>query len=146
VTDDAARSAGGTLGNYAYRESGGERSVSEVIKDIFGNVQEMVRGEFRLARAEMRIEVGHTVNSAKLLAIGGVLALFATAFALVTIMLGLALFMPAWAAGLVMTLLLGLPGAALLLKGKEQIKMPVPQRTIDNVRENVEWMKSQTRS
>ena len=31
-----------------------DRSVSDVLQDIFGNVQEIVRSEVRLARAEIR--------------------------------------------------------------------------------------------
>jgi len=38
MTNDPARTAGGTLGEYAYRESGRDRSMGEVLKDIFGNV------------------------------------------------------------------------------------------------------------
>jgi len=145
MIDDPARTAGGTLGEYAYRESGRERSVAEVLKDIFGNVQEMIRSEIRLARAEMREEAGKTANSAKLLGIGAGLGFFAAAFALVTITLLLALVIPAWAAALVMTLVLGIPAAALISKGKAQLTIPTPQKTIGNVKENVEWMKNQTK-
>ena len=51
--DDPARSAGGTLGEYAYQQGGRERPMTEVLKDIIGNVQEMVRSEVRLARVEI---------------------------------------------------------------------------------------------
>jgi len=145
MIDDPARSTGGTLGEYAYRESGRERSMSEVLKDIIANVQEMVRSEIRLARAEIRQEVGRTANSAKMLGVGAGLGFFAAAFALVTVTLLLALVIPAWAACLVMTVILGIPAAALLMKGKSDLTVPTPQKTINNVKENVEWMKNQTR-
>ena len=54
--DDPARSAGGALGEYAYQQGGRERPMTEVLKDIIGNVQEMVRSEVRLARVEIRDE------------------------------------------------------------------------------------------
>jgi len=119
--------------------------MAEVLKDIFGNVQDMIRSEIRLARAEVRQEVAKTADSAKLLGAGAALAFFATAFALVTVTLLLALVVPAWAAALIMTLVLGLPAAVLIARGKSQLTVPTPQKTINNVKENVEWMKSQTK-
>ena len=146
MLDDPAKSAGGKLGEYAYRDATGrDRSMAEVFKDIIGNVQEMVRSEIRLARAEIREEAGKTAASAKLLGVGAGLGFFAAAFALVTITLLLALVIPAWAACLVMTVVLGIPAAALLMKGKADLTVPTPQKTINNVKENVEWMKNQTR-
>ena len=69
--DDPARAAGGALGEYAY-QGGRERPMTEVFKDIIGNVQEMVRSEVRLARAEMRDEVSKTARSGAMLAAGAV--------------------------------------------------------------------------
>jgi|SRR4051812_3094997 len=146
MTNDPVRMAGGTLGEYAYRGSGQETSIADVLKDIFSNVQEMIRAEIRLARAEMRDEVSKTADSAKLLGAGAALGFFAAAFALVTVTLLLALVIPAWAAALVMTILLGLPAAILIGRGKSKFSVPTPQKTINSLKENVEWMKSQTKS
>jgi len=145
MTNDPVRMTGGTLGEYAYRGSAQDTSIAEVLKDIFGNVQEMIRAEIRLARAEMREEVSKTVDSAKLLGAGAALGFFAAAFALVTVTLLLALVIPAWAAALVMTILLGFPAAILIGRGKSNFSLPTPQKTINSVKENVEWMKSQTK-
>ena len=70
MINDPAKTAGGTLGEYAYRDGRGDRSIGDVLKDIFGNVQEMIRAEIRLARAEMREEAGKTLSSAQMMAIG----------------------------------------------------------------------------
>jgi len=145
MINDPAKTAGGTLGEYAYHDGRNDRSVSDVLRDIFGNVQEMIRSEIRLARAEMREEAGKTLSSAQMLAIGGVLGLFAFGFVLVAITQALALAMPAWAASLVMGVVLGLIGVALLISGKKQLQFPTPTKTIENVKENVEWMKNQTK-
>jgi uncharacterized membrane protein YqjE len=145
MINDPARSAGGTLGEYAYGEAGRDRSIGDVLKDIFANVQEMIRSEIRLARAEMREEVGKTADSAKLLGAGGVLALFALGFVLVGVTQLLAAVMPSWAASLVMGIVLGIVGFALITSGKKHLQAPTPRKTIENVKENVEWMKNQTR-
>jgi uncharacterized membrane protein YqjE len=145
MIDDPARSAGGTLGEYAYSSAGGDRSMGDVVKDIISNVQGMMRSEVRLAKAEMREELSKSAAAAKLMAIGGGLALFAAGFMLVSIALLLAMVMPAWLATLIVGAVLGVVGMVFLSKGKSQMSVPKPQKTIDNVKENMEWMKNQTR-
>jgi len=149
MIDDTARSAGGTLGEYSYsatREGVRERSMGDVLKDIISNVQEMVRSEIRLAKAELREEATTSASAAKLMGIGAGLALFAAAFVLTSVALLLALVMPAWLATLIVGLVLGVAGMVMLSKGKAQFTVPTPNKTIENVKENVEWMRNQTRS
>ena len=142
--DDTARNAGGKLGEYAaYR---GDRSAADLVRDIISNVQEMVRSEVRLAKAEVREEVDRTIAGAKKLAVGAVAGLFALNFVLWGVTLILANMMPMWAAALAMGVLLGVVAGILLMKAKTEVRLPTPQKTIDNVKENVEWMKNQTKS
>jgi uncharacterized membrane protein YqjE len=143
--DDSARAAGGTLGEYAL-QGGRERPMAEVFRDIIGNVQEMVRSEVRLARVEIRDEASKTARAGAMLAAGAVLAMIAGVFLLVCLAQLLDLIMPDWAAALVVALALGIPAAILISKGRDRLKVPVPEKTIENVKENVEWMKNQTKS
>jgi uncharacterized membrane protein YqjE len=151
MTNDPGRTASGELGNYAYSEAGRDRSMGDkrgmgdVLKDIFGNIQEMVRSEIRLARAEMKEEAGKTAQSAKMLGAGAVMALFGLGFILVAVAQVLAMFMPAWAASLTVGALLGIVGFGLISSGKTHLRAPTPRKTIENVKENVEWMKNQTK-
>jgi uncharacterized membrane protein YqjE len=144
--NDPARSAGGALGQYAYDQAGRERPMTEIFRDIVGNVQEMVRSEVRLARVELREEASKTARAGAMLAAGGVLAIIAAVFLLVCIMQLLDLVMPDWAAAMVMALALGIPAAIMVSKGRQRLHVPVPEKTIENVKENVEWMKNQTKS
>ena len=144
MIDHRVRSAGGTLGDYAYGNRG-ERAMSDVLRDIIGNVQEMLRSEVRLARAELREEVSQATAAAKLIGIGAGLALLGGAFLLVTVTLLLALVMPAWIATLIVGAALGIAGMVALSKGRSDFRVPRPNKTIENVKENVEWMKTQTR-
>ena len=143
--NDPTLSTGGALGEYAYASSK-DRSMAEVIKDIIANVQDMIRSEVRLAKAELREETTRTLAGAKMLGIAAGLGFFAAAFLLTGIALLLALFMPAWMATLAMALLLGIPAAICFAQGRSKLSVPAPHKTIDNVKENVEWMKNQTRS
>jgi len=143
--DDSARAAGGTLGEYAV-SGGRERPMAEVFRDIIANVQEMVRSEVRLARVEIREEASKTARAGAMLAAGAVLAMIAGVFLLVCLAQLLDLIMPDWAAALVVALALGIPAAILISKGRDRLKIPMPEKTIENVKENVEWMKNQTKS
>jgi len=143
--DDPARSAGGALGEYAYQGSR-ERPIAEVVRDIIANVQDMVRSEVRLAKAEIKEEASKTAQGAAYLAVGGMLALYAVGFVLVAIAQMLDLVMPAWAAALLVAVVLGITAAVLVGKGRERLHVPAPEKTIESVKENVEWMKNQTRS
>ena len=142
--DDSARGAGGTLGDYAL-QGGRERPMAEVFRDIIGNVQEMVRSEVRLAKVEIREEASKTARAGAMLAAGAVLAMIAGVFLLVCLAQLLDLIMPDWAAALVVALVLGIPAAILISKGRDRLHVPVPGKTIENVKENVEWMKNQTK-
>jgi uncharacterized membrane protein YqjE len=143
--DDVTRAAGGTLGEYAY-QAGRERPMAEVFKDIVGNVQEMVRSEVRLARAEIREEASKTARAGAMLAAGGVLAVISAIFFLTFIVQLLDLVMPDWAATLLVALGLGLAALVLVSKGRGRLHVPTPDKTIENVKENLEWMKNQTKS
>jgi uncharacterized membrane protein YqjE len=144
--DDPARTAGGALGEYAYQQGGRERPITEVFKDIVSNVQEMVRSEVRLARAEMSQEISKTTRAGAILAAGAVLGAIAGVFLLVCIAQLLGLVMPAWAATLLVAVVLGIAGFAMFSSGKNRLRIPTPDKTIENVKENVEWMKNQTKS
>lgn len=144
--DDPGRAAGGAMGEYAYQTGTRERPMMEVLKDIIGNVEEMVRSELRLARAEIREETKKTARSGALLAAGGVVGIIGVIFLLACLAQLLNLVMPDWASTLIIGSTLAIVAAILILKGRAGLRMPAPDRTLENVKENVEWMKNQTKS
>ncbi len=123
-----------------------DRSAADVVKDIIGNAQEMIRSEVRLAKAEVREEVGKTLDGAKLLGMGAGAGLFALGFILAGVAMLLAQFMPSWAATLIVGVVLGIAAFVMISNGKGRLRVPTPEKTIENVKENVEWVKNQTRS
>jgi len=146
--DDIGRSAGGQLGDYTYPTDMSERSFGEIVKSIIGNLQEIVRAEVRLARTEIREEGGKAAESGKHLGMGAVAGLFSGLFLLNAVMYGLSGWMPLWAAALVVSAVLGIAAMMLLSKGREEWKKfsPKPEKTVETVKENVEWIKTQTKS
>ena len=142
--DETARAAGGQLGSYT--RGGGDRSAADLLKDIITNAQEMIRSEVRLAKAEVREEASKTWTGAQTLLIGAGAGLFGLGFILAAIAQLLAQFMPAWVATLLVGGVLAVAAGVMISKGRGQIRIPTPDKTIENLKENVEWMKNQTKS
>jgi len=144
--EDTARNAGGKLGEVAYTGRSGDRSAADLVRDIISNVQEMVRSEVKLAKAEFREETTKTLSGAKKMGIAAGAGVFALTFVLWTIALLLTRVVPDWVATLLVGLVLGAVAGVLYSKARSEIHIPTPEKTIENVKENVEWMKNQTRS
>jgi putative superfamily III holin-X len=61
----------------------------------------------------------------------------------------LKLALPLWAAALIVTVVYGVVGAALAMAGKKKLdeaRSPVPEQTVESVKEDVQWLRTQTRS
>jgi hypothetical protein len=126
---------------------GEERSVSDVFQDILRNLQEMVRSEIRLAKVEIRGELKQAVSAAVWVAAGGAAAMSAGIFLLWTLAYALATRMSMWAATLIVALGMAAAAAALIMSGirRAQHIHAIPERTVESVKENLEWMKQPTK-
>ena len=118
------------------------------MKDIVASAQEIIRSEVRLAKAEVREETRKAIQAGTALAVGAVLALYGLGFLLWAATDSLAMAMPRWAAALIVGGLLAVIGAIGLSIGLNRWKdvNPSPDKTIADVKENVEWLKRQTKS
>jgi len=123
-----------------------ERSFAAVLQDIMKNVQEIIRAEVRLAKAEVREEASKAFSSLAWVISGAVCAAFAVTFVLWTIVYAVALVWPMWAASLVVALTLGIAASVLLSSGIRRMKQvrPTPERTVETIKENVAWVKQQS--
>ena len=124
-----------------------ERSISDVLQDILRNVQEMVRSEMRLAKVEIREEVRRAISSSVWIAAGAVVAVSAWLFLLWTLAYALATRMPMWAATLVVSVVMAASATVLIMGGIRRAKriQAIPERTVESVKENLEWMKQPTK-
>jgi hypothetical protein len=124
-----------------------ERPVSDVFQDILRNLQEMVRSEIRLAKVEVRDEFRRAVSSSVWIVAGAVGAVSAWMFLLWTLTYALALRMPMWIATLLVAFVLAAAAALLLMGGIRRAKriQPIPERTVESVKETLEWMKQPTK-
>jgi hypothetical protein len=121
------------------------RSVPEVLQNIIGNIQEIIRCEFSLAKIEIKQEASQAKAPVIMGFIGGALGLYALGFLLFTAVLGMATVMPIWIAALIVGAALAVVSIALLSAASKRLKQvhKVPERTIESLKENVQWAKEQ---
>ena len=122
------------------------RSITDVLQDIVGNVQEIVRSEVRLAKIELRDETAKIKASAPSLAVGAVAGLLAAFFLAWAAFYALSLVIPMWAAALVVAgLLASIGGVAASAGVKTLRRVHPPVQTIASVKENVKWVQQQVK-
>ena len=123
------------------------RTMSEVLQDIVANIQEIVRSEFRLAKVEIHEETTKAIRSSIPLVIGVLLSLYALGFILLAIVHALSLVVDAWLAALIVGVGVLVVSMILVSVGRKRFKQVkvVPEKTVDTVKENVQWAKHQIR-
>jgi len=123
------------------------RSIADVLQDILGNVQAIIRSEVRLAKAEVAEEATKVSRAAGMMAAGVVAAVYTIWLLLLTILFALATVMPTWGAALLLFVIMGIATGILLTAGKKRFKTvhTTPEKTIETMKENVEWVRSQTK-
>ena len=121
-----------------------DRSIGAVLTDIVGDVQQIVRAEARLARAEFLEELAKARRGSQSVAAGAVLVMFATGLVLLAAVYALTMIWPAWAAALAVAGATLIIGGALAVTGLKQLRSVtfVPDRTLNAVKENIQWVKT----
>ena len=126
-----------------------DRPVGELMSELAEQTSTLVRQELALARAEL-MEKGPTAGvGAGLIGGGGGLALFAFGALTAALILLLDKAMAAWLAAMVVAVVYAAVAAVLALRGKERIEEsapPVPEQTVETLKEDVAWAKTQVRS
>jgi uncharacterized membrane protein YqjE len=124
------------------------RSTGELVKDLSNQVSLLARQEIELAKAEMAEKGRRAGLGLGLVAAAGVSALLALGTLTACVVLALDGAMPAWLAALIVALAWSVVAAVLASVGKqktEQAGTPVPEQTVESVKEDIKWLKDQTR-
>ena len=131
-----------------------ERAVSTVVSEVIDNVEDIIRAEMRLAKAELRTEAAKAAKSGSLLASGAVLALYGFGLLLAVIVLVLSQFLAAWLATLITFGVVMLIAGGLLLAGQRRLRhlnvapkktVQSVKQTVESVKEDMSWPKTQLR-
>ncbi len=123
------------------------RSIPELVSGVVENVQNIVRSEVQLAKAEFREEAQTAARAASMLAAGTILGIYALGLLLMTIVWLLATQMSNWLAALIVTVVVAAVAATLVMLGRSRLEEVdlKPERTVESLKEDVEWVKQQTR-
>jgi len=125
----------------------GGRPISRILHDIVNRLSEIIRSEVLLARTEVRQDVTYAARASVLLVVGAIFALFAVGFFLLGLVYALSGSLSPWLSAFIVALGTGVLAGILLLVGRSRIKQSKlkPNETIRSLRENVSWIKKQTR-
>ena len=120
-----------------------QRSVPEVLQDIVGNLQEIVRSEFRLAKTELKEEAAKAAKPAATFGVGLVMGFYGIGFLLLASVYGLSTVMAGWLAALLVGTILAIVATALMSSSGKKLKSvnPTPNKTIQSLEESVQWAK-----
>jgi hypothetical protein len=122
------------------------RSIPEILRDVLANIQDIVRAEVRLAKAELGEELSSARTAGLLIGVGAVAAIFSALFLLLACVYALARVMPNWAAALIVAAAVGVAAALTLGLGLKRFKtIQAAPKTSASLKENVRWAKELTK-
>jgi MFS family permease len=126
-----------------------EKSIGELFKDLSAETSTLIRQEMALAKAELSEKGKEAGKGAGLFGGAGVVGLLAGGALTAAIIALLDKAMDTWLAALIVAVAYGAIAAVLALRGKQEIQQaapPVPEQTVDSVKEDVAWAKTRARS
>ncbi len=126
-----------------------EEPIGDLLKRLSEETTTLVKMELDLAKAEMTQKGKEAGVGAGLLSGGAVAGLMALGSLTAFLILLLDGALANWLAALLVTLLWAAVAGFLALQGKEKLQdaaPPAPEQTIETVKEDVQWAKTQTPS
>jgi protein-S-isoprenylcysteine O-methyltransferase Ste14 len=123
-----------------------ERSFGELFSDLSDQMSRLVHDEIELARVEMTEKVNEAKMGAIYYAAAGMIGLLALGVLTAFFVLILDLVMATWLASLIVFVVYAAAAAILYFVGRDRfsaVSSPVPQETVQTVKEDVRWAKRQ---
>jgi uncharacterized membrane protein YqjE len=121
-----------------------DEPIGALVHRLSEQIPQLVRSEMRLAQAELTQKGKKAGLGIGMFSAAGLLAFFGLATLITTAILALALALPAWAAALIVAGVLFVVAAVAALLGKKEVEQatpPAPEKTIENVKEDVAAVK-----
>src|SRR5215217_6407962 len=126
-----------------------DQSLGELLKQLSEQTTRLVHQELELAKSELQQKAKQAGMGAGMFGAAGALGLAALGALTACFILALNAVLPAWLAALIVAVVYGIIAFVLVKQGQARIKAaapPVPEQTIETVKEDVQWAKTQTRS
>lgn len=122
--------------------------VGELVKQLTEQTKTLVKQEMRLAQVELQEKGKKFGLGAGMFGAGGLAAFFGAAVLIGALVLALSTALAAWLAALIVAVVLLAAAGAAALMGKKQIEQatpPMPEQTVETVKEDVEHLKSKAK-
>ena len=126
-----------------------DRPLPELMKTLADQTTTLVRQEIDLAKAEFSEKGKKAGQGAGMFGGAGVIGFLALAALTAAAILGLATALPDWLAALIVGVVYAGVAGVLALQGKNKVQdagPPVPEQTVETIKEDVEWAKTQKQS
>jgi uncharacterized membrane protein YqjE len=125
-----------------------DRSVAELLKQLSDQTATLVRQELDLAKTELTAKGKQAGLGAGIFGGAGMFGLYALGALTACLILLLSTAMTGWVAALIITAVYGAIAGVLALVGKNKVQAgtpPVPEQTVDSVKEDVRWTKQKAK-
>jgi nitrate/nitrite transporter NarK len=120
--------------------------MGELFKQLSEEMSALVRQELRLAQAEMTEKGKRAGIGAGIFGGAGLIGVMALGTLTACVVAALSEAMDVWLAALIVTVVYAAIAGVLALQGRERIQQatpPVPEQTVETVKEDVQWAKTQ---
>lgn len=122
--------------------------MRDIIADMARDIENIFRNELRLAGIELKAKLQKSAKAGGLLAAAGLLGFFGMACIIGSCIVALSIVLPWWLCFLVMGVMLSIGAGGAFLAGRIALQEvdPLPQRTLETMKDNLEWAKNQVKS
>jgi hypothetical protein len=125
-----------------------ERSIADLLRELSDQTATLVRQELDLAKAELAVKGRQAGLGAGMFGGAGLFGLYALGALTACLILALSTAMDGWLAALIVAAAYGAIAGVLALIGKNKVQEgvpPVPEQTVDSVKEDVRWTKQRAK-
>ncbi len=122
-----------------------DASTADLLRELSEQTTRLVRQELELAKAEVSAKGKQVGIGAGMLGGAGVLGLYAAGALTAAAIAALSLALATWLAALIVAVIWAAAAGVAALIGKKKVREampPVPQDSVDSVKEDVQWTKT----
>lgn len=118
-----------------------ERTLGELFSDLARETGTLVRQEVQLAKTEMAVKAKEAGKDGAMIGAGAIVGHIAVLALVAGVILALGELIPLWLSALFVGVVLGVAAYMLVQKGRERLKFvnPVPQQTVQTLKEDKQW-------
>lgn len=123
---------------------GRDESIGTLVSEVAQDVTQLFRQEVQLAKVELREEASKAAKAGGFLAGAGFAGYMVAVLISLAVVFALGAIMPLGWAAVIVAVIWAIVGAVLYATGRRRMKTvnPVPQQTVESLKEDVQWLRS----